>query len=38
MRVVYSPRAIRDLEQIGAHYRSAADDKIAAAIGSESSS
>ncbi len=32
MRVVYSPRAIRDLEQIGAYYRSAADDKIAGAI------
>ncbi len=32
MRVVYSPRAIRDLEQIGAYYRSVADNKIAAAI------
>jgi plasmid stabilization system protein ParE len=33
MKVVYSPRAIRDLEEIGAYYRAAASPKIAAAIG-----
>jgi toxin ParE1/3/4 len=32
MRVVYSPRAIRDLERIGAYYRSVADNRIAEAI------
>jgi toxin ParE1/3/4 len=32
MRVVYSPRAIRDLEDIAAYYRSVADPNIAAAI------
>jgi plasmid stabilization system protein ParE len=32
MRVVYSPRAIRDLEHIAAYYRSVADPNIAAAI------
>ena len=32
MRVVYSPRAIRDLEHIAAYYRAVADPKIAAAI------
>jgi len=32
MRVVYSPRAIRDLEHIAAYYRAVADRKIAAAI------
>ena len=32
MRVVYSPRAIQDLEHIAGYYRSVADPKIAAAI------
>ena len=32
MRVVYSPRAIRDLEHIVAYYRSVADPTVAAAI------
>jgi toxin ParE1/3/4 len=32
MKVVYSPRAIRDLESIGAYYRTVADPTIAAAI------
>jgi plasmid stabilization system protein ParE len=32
MRIVYSPRAIRDLDQISAYYRAVADSKIAAAI------
>ena len=32
MKVVYSPRAIRDLEHIASYYRSVADPKIAAAI------
>jgi toxin ParE1/3/4 len=32
MRVVYSPRAIRDLEHIAAYYRSVADPTIVAAI------
>jgi toxin ParE1/3/4 len=32
MRIVYSPRAIRDLQQIAAYYRSVADAKVAAAI------
>jgi plasmid stabilization system protein ParE len=32
MRVVYSPRAIRDLEHLAAYYRAVADPKIAAAI------
>jgi toxin ParE1/3/4 len=32
VRVVYSPRAIRDLEHIAAYYRSVADPNIAAAI------
>jgi plasmid stabilization system protein ParE len=32
MRLVYSPRAIRDLEHIAAYYRSVAGPKIAAAI------
>src|SRR5688572_21618271 len=33
MRVVYSPRATRDLEAIAAYYRTVADPKTAAAIG-----
>jgi toxin ParE1/3/4 len=32
MRIVYSPRAIRDLEHIAAYYRLVADPNIAAAI------
>ena len=32
MTVVYSPRAIRDLEHIAAYYRTVADPKLAAAI------
>jgi plasmid stabilization system protein ParE len=32
MRVVYSPRAIRDLEHIAAYCRSVAEPNIAAAI------
>jgi plasmid stabilization system protein ParE len=32
MNVVYAPRAVRDLEQIGAYYRAVADPKIASAI------
>jgi toxin ParE1/3/4 len=32
MKVVYSPRAIRDLEHIATYYRSVADPRIAAAI------
>jgi plasmid stabilization system protein ParE len=32
MRVVYSPRASRDLEQIGAYYRTVADATIATDI------
>lgn len=32
MRIVYSPRAIRDLEQIGAYYRGVASPDVAAAI------
>jgi plasmid stabilization system protein ParE len=32
MRVVYSPRAVRDLEHIAAYYRTVADPRIAAAI------
>ena len=32
MRLVYAPRALRDLRRIGAYYRSAADDKTAAAV------
>jgi len=32
MKLVYSPRAIRDLEHIAAYYRSVADPNIAAAI------
>jgi toxin ParE1/3/4 len=33
MKVIYSPRATRDLEAIAAYYRSVADPKISAAIG-----
>ena len=33
MNVIYSPRAIRDLNAIAAYYRAVADPKIAAAIG-----
>lgn len=32
MSVIYSPRAIRDLEKIADYYRAVADRKIAAAI------
>jgi toxin ParE1/3/4 len=32
MRVVYSPRATRDLEKIAAYYRTTAGPRIAAAI------
>ncbi len=32
MRLVYSPRAVRDLERIAAYYRSVAGPKIATAI------
>ena len=32
MRIVYSPRAIRDLEHIAAYYRTVAGSNIAAAI------
>lgn len=32
MKVIYSPKAIRDLEHIAAYYRSVADQGIAAAI------
>jgi toxin ParE1/3/4 len=32
MRLVYSPRAIRDLEQIASYYRAVADAGIAAEI------
>ena len=32
MRIVYSPRAIRDLDTIAAYYRTVADSKIASAI------
>jgi plasmid stabilization system protein ParE len=32
MSVVYSPRAIRDLEHIAAYYRNLADSKLAVAI------
>jgi toxin ParE1/3/4 len=34
MKVVYAPRAIRDLERIAAYYRTTADPKVAAAISS----
>jgi toxin ParE1/3/4 len=33
MRIVYAPRAIRDLEEIGAYYREVAAPRVAAAIG-----
>jgi len=33
MKVVYSPRATRDIHQIAAYYRSVADPRIARAIG-----
>lgn len=32
MRIDYSPRAIRDLEEIGAYYRAVAAPPVAAAI------
>jgi len=32
MTVIYAPRAVRDLEQIGAYYRATANPRIAAAI------
>ncbi len=32
MNVIYSPRAVRDLEAIAAYYRTVADAKLAAAI------
>ena len=32
MKVVYSPRAVRDLQQIGAYYRAVASPDVAAAI------
>ena len=32
MKVEYAPRAIRDLQEIGAYYRTAADEKVAAAV------
>jgi plasmid stabilization system protein ParE len=35
VRVVYSPRAIRDLEHIAAYYRSVADPNIASVLGCE---
>jgi plasmid stabilization system protein ParE len=33
MRVRYAPRAIRDLADIAAYYRSRTDEKVAGAIG-----
>jgi plasmid stabilization system protein ParE len=33
MKVIYSPRAIRDLEKISAYYRSVATASVAAGIG-----
>jgi len=33
MNLIYSPRAVQDLAEIGAYYRSVADPKIADAIG-----
>jgi toxin ParE1/3/4 len=33
MNVIYSPRALRDLEQIAAYYMAVADPSIAAAVG-----
>ena len=32
MRLVYAPRALRDLRKIGSCYRSVADEKTAAAV------
>jgi toxin ParE1/3/4 len=31
MKVVFAPRAVRDLERIGAYYRSVASEKVAGA-------
>ena len=33
MNLIYSPRSVQDLEEIGAYYRSVAGPKIADAIG-----
>ena len=33
MNLIYSPRAVKDLEEIGAYYRSVASPKIAQTIG-----
>jgi toxin ParE1/3/4 len=33
MTVVYAPRAVRDIEKIGAYYRANADPDVAEAIG-----
>jgi plasmid stabilization system protein ParE len=32
MNVIYSPRAVRDIEKIGAYYKYVADPRIAAAL------
>jgi toxin ParE1/3/4 len=32
MRLVYAPRAVRDLRKIGSYYRSVADENTAAAV------
>ena len=35
MKVEYAVRAVRDLTEIGAYYRTAADERIAAAVGEQ---
>jgi toxin ParE1/3/4 len=32
MRVEYAPRAVRDLQEIGSYYRTAANERVAAAV------
>ncbi len=32
MRVEYAPRAVRDLQEIGSYYRTAANERVAVAV------